>query len=106
MQDNTPFHAAKAFGFDNETFGVCPPNSSVLNAISSWWSIVKHQVYLSGKQYSSKDELWMAIKESAANIPWSTIMKLTVSVNDILFIVIKATRLMLVSSLFFFKLHG
>jgi hypothetical protein len=38
-----------------------------------------------GKQYSSKDDLWMAIKESAATIPNSIIKKLTDSVNERLF---------------------
>ncbi|CAB3995023.1 Hypothetical predicted protein [Paramuricea clavata] len=90
MHDNAVSHAAKAttqflhsLGFVNDLM-VCPPNSPDLNPIENLWSIIKCHVYLNGKQYSSKD-MWMAIKESAATIPKSTIKKLTDSVNDRLF---------------------
>jgi hypothetical protein len=96
MHDNTPSHAAKAtttflksLGFMNDTLMVWPPNSPDLNPIENLWSIIKRQVYADGKQYSSKNDLWMAIKESAASIPKSTIKKLTDSVNDRLFDVIR-----------------
>ena len=42
--------------------------------------------------FSSKDDLWMAIKESAATIPKSTIKKLTDSVNDRIFEVSELSR--------------
>jgi transposase len=96
MHDNSPSHAAKAttqflhsLAFVNETLMVWPPNSPDLNPIENLWSIIKRHVYVNGKQYSSKDDLWMAIKESAATIPKSTIEKLTDSVNDRLFEIIK-----------------
>ena len=96
MHDNAPSHAAKAtttflksLGFMNDTLMVWPPNSPDLNPIENLWSIIKRQVYVDGKQYSSKMDLWMAIKESAACIPKSTIKKLTDSVNDRLFDVIR-----------------
>jgi transposase len=94
--DNAPSHAAKAtttflksLGFMNDTLMVWPPNSPDLNPIENLWSIIKRQVYADGKQYSSKNDLWMAIKESAASIPKYTIKKLTDSVNDRLFDVIR-----------------
>ena len=96
MHDNAPSHAAKAttqflhsLGFVNETLMVWPPNSPDLNPIENLWSIIKLHVYANGKQYSSKDDLWMVIKESAATIPKSIIEKLTDSVKDRLFEVIK-----------------
>ncbi|CAB4001633.1 Hypothetical predicted protein [Paramuricea clavata] len=99
MHDNTLSHAAKAtmqflhsLGFVNETLMVWPPNSPDLNPIEDLWSIIKHHVYANGKHYSSKDDLWMAIKESAATIPKSTIKKVTGSVNDRLFEDIKRHR--------------
>ena len=89
MQQRQPRKFLQSLGFVNETLMVWPPNSPDLNPIENLWSIIKRQVYANGKQYSSKDDLWMAIKESAATIPKSTIAKLTDSVNDRLFEVIK-----------------
>jgi transposase len=96
MHDNAPSHAAKAttaflqsLGFVNDTLMVWPPNSPDLNPIENMWSIVKRIVYADGRQYSSKDDLWKAIKRSTASIPKSTIKNLTDSVNDRLFEVIK-----------------
>jgi transposase len=92
MHDNALSHAAKAttqflhsLGFVNETLMVWPPNSQDLNPIENLWSIIKRHVYANGKHYSSKNDLWMAIKESAATIPKSTVQKVTDSVNDRLF---------------------
>ena len=68
---------------------VWPPNSPDLNPIENLWSIIKRHVYTNGKQYSSKGDLWMAIKESAASIPKSTIKKLTDSANERLYEVIR-----------------
>ena len=73
----------------NDTLMIWPPNSPDLNPIENLWSIIKRQVYADEKQYSSKMDLWMAIKESAACIPKSTIKKLTDSVSDRLFDVIR-----------------
>ena len=42
------------------------------------------RVYADGKQYSSKDALWEAIKQAADSIPRSSIAKRTESVNDCL----------------------
>jgi hypothetical protein len=92
MHDNALSNAAKAttqflhsLALVNETLMVWPPNSPDLNPIENLWSIIKRHVYGNGRQYSSKDDLWMVIKESAATIPKSTIEKLTDSVNDRLF---------------------
>ncbi|CAB3991922.1 Hypothetical predicted protein [Paramuricea clavata] len=92
MHDNAPSHAAKAttqflhsLGFVNETLMVWPPNSPDLIPIE----IIKRHIYVNDKQYLSKHDLWMAIKELAATIPKSTIEKLTDSVNDRLFEVIE-----------------
>ena len=76
MHDNAPSHAAKAtksvlksLGFVNESLMIWPPNSPDLNPIENMWSIVKRHVYGNGKQYSSKNELWMSLKQAAASIP-------------------------------------
>lgn len=96
MHDNAPSHAAKAttqylesLGFKNETLMSWPPNSPDLNPIENMWSIVKRRVYADGKQYTSKEALWNAIKQETASIPRSVIGKLTDSVNERLFDVIR-----------------
>jgi hypothetical protein len=60
---------------------------------------------VNSKQYSSKDDLWMAIKESASTIPKSTIEKLTDSVNDRLFEVIKRHGAHVNKNNFFYDLY-
>ena len=96
MHDNAPSHAAKAttqylgsIGFKNKTMMIWPPNSPDLNPIENLWGIVKRRVHADGKQYFSKDELWEAIKQAADSIPRSLISKLTESVNDRLFNIIR-----------------
>ena len=96
MHDNAPSHAAKAttqylesIGFKNKTMMIWPPNSPDLNPIENLWAIVKQRVYAVGKQYSSKDALWEAIKQAADSIPRSLLRKLTESVNERLFDVIR-----------------
>ena len=76
MHDNATLHAAKAttaflksLGFVNESRMIWPPNSPDFNPIENMWSIVKRHVYVNGKQYSSKNELWMPLKQAAASIP-------------------------------------
>ena len=96
MHDNAPSHAAKAttqylgsIGFKNKTMMIWPPNSPDLNPIENLWGIVKRRVHADGKQYFSKDELWEAIKQAADSIPRSLIRKLTESVNERLFNIIR-----------------
>ena len=96
MHDNAPFHAAKAttqylesIGFKNKTTMIWPPNSPDLNPIEIVWSIVERRVYADGKQYSSNDALWEAIKQAADSITISLIRKLTESVHERLFDIIR-----------------
>ena len=96
MHDNAPSHAAKATtqylestGFKNKTMMIWPPNSPDLNPIENLWSIVKQRLYADGKQYSSKDALWEAIKQAVDSIPRSLIRKLTESANERLFDIIR-----------------
>lgn len=92
MHDNAPSHSAKdtnhflkSLGFNNDNLMIWPPSSPDLNPIENLWSIIKREIYADGKQYSSKNDLWKVIKDSAASIPRSTIRKLTESVNERLF---------------------
>ena len=60
-----------------------------LNPIQNVWSIVKQRVYADRKKYSSKDALWEAKKQATDSIPRSLIRKLTESVNERLFDIIR-----------------
>ena len=97
MHDNAPCHAAKAtikclegLGFKDETLMVWPPNLLDINPIENLWAIIKKRVYADGKQFSTLPELWKAIKLESAAIPHSLVKKLTDSVNDRLFDVIRS----------------
>ena len=68
---------------------VWPPNSPDLNPIENLWAIFKRRVYTDGKQISTLHELWKAIKVDSAPILRSIVKKLTASVNDMLFDVIR-----------------
>ena len=96
MHDNAPSHASNHTkqwlseqGLRNEKLMVWPPNSPDLNPIENFWSIVKQKVYKNGRQYSSKDGLWAAIKVACQNIEPSVVSKLTNSVDRRLVEVLK-----------------
>ena len=48
---------------------VWPPSSPDLNPIEHVWAIIKRRVYADGRQFSSKDALWIAIEDAARSIP-------------------------------------
>ena len=58
-----------------------PACSPDLNPIENLWGIMKEEIYHDGRQYSSKDDLWNAIKTAASNVRPSEIRKLTNSVD-------------------------
>lgn len=60
---------------------VWPACSLDLNPIENPWSILKRKVYAGGKQCSSKEHLWNAIKTTAKGISSDTIKKLTSSMD-------------------------
>ena len=68
---------------------VWPPNLPDINPIENLWAIIKQRVYADGKQFSTLPESWKAIKLESATIPHSLVKKLTDSVNDRLFDVIR-----------------
>ena len=89
MHDNAPAHASK---FTKEFLAsknikeerpmkwpLCSPD---LNCIKNLWSIIKSDVYQGGWQYSSKDNLWDAIKRVSNSISSSVISKLTQAIDD------------------------
>ena len=88
MQDNARAHTAKSTISFLEKKGIkgnkimdWPPNSPDLNPIENLWSLIKYEIYRDGQQFSSKDDLWEAIKLAAAPIPASSISKLTSSMD-------------------------
>lgn len=96
MQDNAPSHSAKAtktflssLSIKGDSLMDWPACSPDLNPIENYWSILKQQIYARGRQFSSKVELWEAVKDAAASVSPSQIRKLTQSTNDRLFEVIR-----------------
>lgn len=88
QHDNAPSHSAKAtqaflasMGFKGNRLMVWPACSPDLNPIENLWGLLKQAIYKDGTQYTSKEDLWNAIKTSASTIPRSEIKKLTESVD-------------------------
>ena len=52
----------------NATIMEWPPYSLDLNPIENMWSVIKWKVYVNGKQFSSKNELWNVIQAAAKDI--------------------------------------
>lgn len=97
QQDNAPCHSAKktkdwllTHGFDETRVMTWPAMSPDLNPIENLWSLLKCEIYKEGKQYSSCDDLWEAIKEASSQLSPSTIKSLTDSMNKRLVKVIKS----------------
>ena len=52
------------------------------------WSIIKRKVYVRGKQFTSKDELWNVIQAAAKDISADEVSKLTSSMDRTLIAVV------------------
>ena len=96
MQDGAPAHSArvtKAFlakiGFKDERLMTWPANSPDLNPIENLWSIIKRRVYVNGRQFKTKTDLWEAIQNVCKGISPQEVKNLTASVDRRLFNVIK-----------------
>lgn len=82
QHDNAPSHSAKptqaflsSIGIEGDRLMDWPACSPDLNPIENFWGIIKQAIYPNGKQYSSKDDLWNAIKTAANNVRHSEIKK-------------------------------
>ena len=89
MHDNAPSHAAKntsvslaAMGIKGEKLMVWPPSSPDLNPIENLWSIFKQKIYEGGRQFTSKQQLWVAILTPCKEIQAETLQKLTNSMDE------------------------
>ena len=96
MHDNAPAHAVRyttdylrKIGIKEDNLMIWPPCSPDLNPIENLWSMLKKEVYVAGKQYSSTDELWNAITMAANNVSKDAIKNLTSSVDNRLLTVIQ-----------------
>ena len=87
MQDNAPSHASKYSrawfienGIGETKLMTWPPNSPDINPIQMLWSLIKRKVYENGKQYSSVDALWEAVRKASTEVPEKHLSNL---VNDV-----------------------
>ena len=89
MHDNAPSHAARlTTEYLQSVLGnhgkimqwpACSPD---LNPIENLWSILKRKLYSSGRQYTSKDDLWNAVLTAAKDISSDDVESLTSSMDQ------------------------
>ena len=70
---------SKGFRFDKiMKWPACSPD---INCIENFWSALKWRIYTSGKQYSSKNQLWKAIQIAAISFSPADIENFTKSMD-------------------------
>ena len=96
MQDNAPSHASKYSkawlaqkGIKDDRLMTWPPCSPDLNPIENFWALVKQYVYVGGRQYSSKEDIWDAVQAASTHIRPEQVMSLTTSVDNRLLLVLE-----------------
>jgi len=89
MQDNAPSHASsyskeflKGHGFKGNKLMDWPACSPDLNPIENYWSSLKRVLYADGKQFSSRDELWLAILDACRQLDQNLVKSLTQSMDN------------------------
>ncbi len=89
QQDNAPSHVSnktmaylKKKGISENKIMDWPANSPDLNPIENYWGILKRQIYEGGRQFSSLNDLWEAVKDAANSVPPSMVLKLTSSMDN------------------------
>lgn len=94
VQDNAPCHASQntsTWLIRNKVKAMkWPPRSPDINPIENLWGILVRGVYAHGKQFSTVNELKVAICESWAAIGRDTLQNLIDSMQNRVFEVIKA----------------
>lgn len=66
-----------------------PPASPDLNPIQDIWAIVKRKIYVGGRQYDNKADLWVAIQTACKDVGSNEIESLTNSVDKRVILVIE-----------------
>ena len=96
MQDNAPSHASKystawlaSKGLKDNRIMTWPPSSPDLNPIENLWSLLKHDIYGEGRQYTSLNSIWEAVVVAARKVDPQQIKKLTDSMDGRLMTVIE-----------------
>ena len=94
MHDNAPSHPANATrqfleqkGISGKKLMIWPPASPDLNPTEDLWTIVKKKIYVGGRQYNNKEDLWDAIQTACKDVDSKEIASLTTSLDRRLILV-------------------
>ena len=89
MQDNAPFHASKFTrewlakkGIKEDHLMTWSPASPDLNPIENYWSLLKRELYVGGKQYSSKESLWNEMVAITKRLRSNVVQNLTATMDS------------------------
>ena len=89
MHDGAPSHSAKktvAFleknGFKDSRLMKWPSVSPDLNPIENLWAMIKRRLYVGGRQFTTKNELWEEIQTVSKSITSEEIINLVSSVDN------------------------
>lgn len=58
-----------------------PPSSPDLNPIENFWSIIKQNMFDGGRQFTSRQQLWEAVRPSCKYIQAEPLVKLNSSLD-------------------------
>lgn len=89
MHDNAPSHASKfstawlqSQNITGEHIMQWPPCSPDINCIENFWAALKRRVYANGRQYQSKNALWIALQKAAKEFSSKEIEGFTSSMDS------------------------
>ena len=89
VQDNEPSHAFKFTrewlakrGVKEDHLMTWPPASPDLNPIENYLSLLKRELYVGGKQYSSKESLWNEMVATTKRLRSDIVQNLTATMDS------------------------
>jgi transposase len=96
MQDNAPSHSSKyspawlaSKGLKDTRIMTLPLSSPDLNPIENLWALLKCEIYIEGRKYTSLNSIWEAVVAASVKVDREQIKKLTDSIDRKLMAVIE-----------------